>query len=87
LPPSVRWAACLICHGRARRRRRKTAAKVFAQQALQRAQIPFHDASVVLHRLHNTHAAPCSNAHILQMRKITINTRSIEDVGYFEKAC
>lgn len=57
----------------------------FAQQALQRAQIPFHDASVVLHRLHNTHAAPCSNAHILQMRKITINTRSIEDVGYFQK--
>lgn len=57
----------------------------FAQQALQRAQIPFHDAGVVLHRLHTTHAIPCSDAHILQMRKITINTRSIEDVGYFKK--
>ncbi|WP_076592963.1 EAL domain-containing protein [Herminiimonas arsenitoxidans] len=56
----------------------------FAQRGLERARISFSDASQALHAADYLTAAPCSEEHIRQMRIIAVNTRSIEDLGYFE---
>jgi sensor c-di-GMP phosphodiesterase-like protein len=56
----------------------------FAQRGLERARISFSDAGKALHAADYLTAAPCSEEHIRQMRIIAVNTRSIEDLGYFE---
>ena len=58
--------------------------RFLASHALQRAERTFRDASTALHSFAPLMEAPCSDAHIQQMRRTTVRTRSIDDIGYFE---
>ncbi|MFC7289022.1 EAL domain-containing protein [Herminiimonas glaciei] len=55
-----------------------------AQRGLERARISLGDADKALKAAQQLNNTPCSAEHIRQMRIIAINTRSIEDLGYFE---
>ncbi len=55
-----------------------------AQRGLERARISLGDAEKALKAAQQLSAIPCSAEHIRQMRIIAINTRSTEDLGYFE---
>lgn len=57
----------------------------FAQRGLERARISLGDAGKALQAAQELSSAPCSTAHIRQMRLIEMNTRSIEDIGYFDQ--
>ncbi len=54
-----------------------------AQRGIERARISLGDAERALQAAHQLTSPPCSTAHIRQMRLIEMNTRSIEDIGYF----
>ena len=56
----------------------------FSQRALDRTRFTFSGASAALHQFEHLRVTPCSEAHILQMRKLTITTRSIADIGYVD---
>ena len=51
---------------------------------LLRATNTFADAKGALDTIAATSDIPCSEAHIEHMRALTVNTRSIEEMGYFE---
>lgn len=56
-----------------------------AQTAIQRANIVLNEARVALHALEPLTVPACSEQHITQMRQLTVNTRSIEEIAYFDK--
>jgi sensor c-di-GMP phosphodiesterase-like protein len=58
---------------------------ISAQTAIQRANIVLNEARVALHALEPLTFPPCSEQHIAQMRQLTVNTRSIEEIAYFDK--
>jgi sensor c-di-GMP phosphodiesterase-like protein len=41
-------------------------------------------ATMVLHEIGATRLSPCSPAHIDAMRRLSFNSRSVEEIGYFE---
>ncbi|MGS0742922.1 EAL domain-containing protein [Glaciimonas sp. GG7] len=55
-----------------------------SQRGLERTRLTFSGASAALHQFEHLHVTPCSEEHILQMRKLTIATRSIADIGYVD---
>lgn len=55
-----------------------------AQRGIERARISLGDANRALKAAQELSSPPCSTTHIRQMRLIEMNTRSIEDIGYFE---
>lgn len=59
---------------------------LYAQRAIVRADISFGEARSALFAAERFGAGtpPCSAEHIAHMRALTINTRSIEEMGYFE---
>jgi sensor c-di-GMP phosphodiesterase-like protein len=57
---------------------------LFSRVTLLRATNTFADAKGALDAISTTSDIPCSEAHIARMRALTVNTRSIEDIGYFE---
>jgi sensor c-di-GMP phosphodiesterase-like protein len=58
---------------------------LFAHQAISRAHRAIQDSSSVLKAISKFHdATPCSEAHIDEMRHYSLNTRSIDEIGYFE---
>ena len=57
---------------------------LFAERTLARAEATFKDARDALVSVAATPVAPCSAEHIARMRALTIDTLSIEEMGYFE---
>lgn len=62
----------------------QTQLKIIAERVLVRARTSFQQASEVLRTLDRMELKPCSPAHIQKMRTLTINTRAVDEVGYFE---
>jgi sensor c-di-GMP phosphodiesterase-like protein len=57
---------------------------LFANRAIARASISLKDATDALREIDRFAGDRCSVGHIARMRQLTINTRSIEEMGYFE---
>jgi len=57
---------------------------LFAERTLARAEATFEDARSALVAVSATPVAPCSPEHIARMRTLTVDTLSIEEMGYFE---
>ena len=57
---------------------------VYAQRAILRSNISLDEIRSALHALEPLTMRPCSEQHIARMRQLTVNTRSIEEIGYFE---
>ncbi len=55
-----------------------------AENAATRADMALHDTEDALRGIAAFAAAPCSPEHIARMRQITINNRTIREIGYFE---
>ena len=55
-----------------------------ADRIISRADISLSDATSALHQINAFTGPPCSPAHIARIREITISTRVIEEMGYFE---
>ena len=58
--------------------------RLLAGYALERAHRSIASASMALRSADALDLAPCSEAHIQQLRRIAITTRSIDDIGYVE---
>ena len=58
--------------------------RLLAGYALERAHRSIASASMALRSADALDLAPCSEAHIQQLRRITMTTRSIDDIGYIE---
>ncbi|OHV95889.1 hypothetical protein AKG95_13415 [Janthinobacterium lividum] len=58
--------------------------RLLAGYALERAHRSIASASMALRSADVLDLAPCSEAHIQQLRRIAITTRSIDDIGYVE---
>lgn len=58
---------------------------LFAQRGLMRAQGTFNDIRAVLFTLNSLSVSPCTSEHIAIMRRLTANTRSVDEIGYFEQ--
>ncbi|PLY45803.1 hypothetical protein CSZ94_04200 [Janthinobacterium sp. ROICE36] len=58
--------------------------RLLADYALERAHRSIASAGAALRSADALDLAPCSEAHIQQLRRITITTRSIDDIGYVE---
>lgn len=52
---------------------------------IMRATGTFADAKAALDKVVATPLAPCSDAHVALMRTLTVDTPSVEEIGYFEK--
>jgi sensor c-di-GMP phosphodiesterase-like protein len=57
---------------------------LFAGRAIARADISLNDATSALKQIDQFTGIHCSAQHIARMRQLTINTRTIEEMGYFE---
>lgn len=55
-----------------------------AVSVTERAKFTFSDARQALVDMNAANVAPCSQEHIALMRKMTMNTVSVEEIGYFE---
>ncbi|MFB9979735.1 EAL domain-containing protein [Mesorhizobium kowhaii] len=58
--------------------------QLFASRAIARADISRGDATAALLQIDQFTGIHCSADHIARMRQLTINTRSTEEMGYFE---
>ncbi|MFC3324885.1 EAL domain-containing protein [Mesorhizobium cantuariense] len=58
--------------------------QLFASRAIARADISLDDATVALRQIDQFTGIRCSADHIARMRQLTISTRPIEEMGYFE---
>jgi len=58
--------------------------ELFANQAIQRAAGTFSDVRDALATIEAEALTPCSDEHIRRMRMLTVNTPSIEEIGFFE---
>ena len=57
---------------------------LFANQAVARANLSFGQARNVLRAAQTFDGVPCSAEHIAFMRQLSFDTRSVEEMGYFE---
>ncbi|NRP18208.1 putative cyclic-di-GMP phosphodiesterase YlaB [Ensifer adhaerens] len=64
--------------------REETRLSRLAEYALVRADTALGEATSALKSADQFSFAPCSQAHIAAMRTLVVNTRSVEDIGYFE---
>lgn len=58
--------------------------KLFADRAIFRATTTLQEARKTMEAMERADLNPCSNEHIALMRNQTINTPSVEEIGYFE---
>ncbi len=56
----------------------------FSKRALTRTADAFSDVGEALQTMMQFTGVPCSPAHIQQMRRVTINTSNVDEIGYFE---
>ncbi|OOG66941.1 hypothetical protein B0E45_24280 [Sinorhizobium sp. A49] len=64
--------------------REETRLTRLAEYAIMRADMALGEATSALKSADQFSFAPCSQAHIAAMRTLVVNTRSVEDIGYFE---
>jgi sensor c-di-GMP phosphodiesterase-like protein len=57
---------------------------LFAERAITRANLSYAEAKDTLQTVNAWGFEPCSPAHIAQLRALTMNTRSVEEIGYFK---
>lgn len=57
--------------------------ELFAKRVIVRAETAFAGASEALRTIAGTPFEPCTEEHIAAMRRLAINNRSIDEVGYF----
>lgn len=57
---------------------------LFASRAIARAGMSLDEANGALRQIDQFSGIRCSTDHIARMRQLTINTRTIEEMGYFE---
>jgi sensor c-di-GMP phosphodiesterase-like protein len=57
----------------------------YADNAIARATLSFNEVGGALRMFDNVEVEPCSEAHIGMMRKVTLNTRSVDEIGYYQK--
>jgi len=55
-----------------------------ADQAIARASKSFTEAREALHAMAASELTPCSPEHIARMRRLTLDSRSVGEIGYFE---
>jgi sensor c-di-GMP phosphodiesterase-like protein len=55
-----------------------------ADRGLSRAGLSFSEVGAALRAVDQPDVAPCSDAHIALMRKITVDTRSVDEIGYLK---
>jgi len=58
--------------------------ELFARRAIQRANISLREIRSALYAVEPLNLLPCSPDHIARMRRLTVNTRSVDEIGYFE---
>ena len=58
--------------------------ELFAQHVIMRANHSLKQATEALQVADTFSTTPCSKEHILEMRRLAVNVRSVEEVGYFE---
>ena len=58
--------------------------ELFARRAIQRATISLREIRSALYAVEPLNLLPCSPDHIARMRRLTVNTRSVDEIGYFE---
>lgn len=57
---------------------------LFARHTIMRANHSLKEATEALRTADRFAVVPCSKEHITEMRRLAVNTRSVEEVGYFE---
>jgi len=57
---------------------------LFAGQAITRASKSFTEARDALHTMAASQLIPCSPEHIARMRRLTLDSSSVGEIGYFE---
>jgi sensor c-di-GMP phosphodiesterase-like protein len=57
----------------------------YADNAISRATLSFNEVGGALRSFDDFTGEPCSDAHIGMMRKLTLDTRSVEEIGYYQK--
>ena len=55
-----------------------------ADQAIDRTVFMFNQATQVLRTISASGYIPCSSDHIAEMRRLTMNARAVDEIGYFE---
>ena len=58
--------------------------ELFARRAIQRANISLREIRSALYAVEPLNLLPCSPEHIARMRQVTVNTRAVDEIGYFE---
>lgn len=58
--------------------------ELVASQAAARTHLSILNTAAMLRELDNQKLAPCSDAHIGEMRRLSINGRMIEEIGYID---
>lgn len=58
--------------------------ELFARRAIQRANISLREIRSALYAVEPLNLLPCSPDHIARMRRLTVNTRTVDEIGYFE---
>lgn len=58
--------------------------ELVASQAAARTHLSILNTAAMLRELDNQKLAPCSDAHISEMRRLSINGRMIEEIGYID---
>lgn len=57
----------------------------FANRAITRANRSFDEITTALRAIKASDAKPCSPEHIADMRRLTMNTPAVEEIGYFDR--
>ena len=57
---------------------------IFANRAITRANRSLGEISEALRAMADFPGEPCSPGHIMEMRRLTMNTPTVEEIGYFE---
>jgi sensor c-di-GMP phosphodiesterase-like protein len=57
----------------------------YSRRALKNISLSLQQGRDVIVNMEEWRGAPCSEAHINLMRQVTVNTRSVEEIGYFEQ--
>ncbi|TCQ72957.1 sensor c-di-GMP phosphodiesterase-like protein [Ochrobactrum sp. BH3] len=78
------FAAVALALWKTASRKEQTTLNSYADQAVTRAQQLYEETRLLLETMQLATESPCSVAHIARMRDQTMNTPSVEEIGYFE---
>jgi sensor c-di-GMP phosphodiesterase-like protein len=63
----------------------RTHLEEYSRRALKNISLSLQQGRDVIVNMEGWRGEPCSEAHIHLMRQVTVNTRSVEEIGYFEQ--